>query len=111
MSQVYFEPVAGSDSICYPPRVRRRDLGVAPSGNSRRALVPRTPAKQQSVGGLGSLHLAGGGVTVFVPGMLELYMCGRIYDPGMGSYRPRVRRNLDVAPRGDSHVTPFGTQV
>ena len=30
------------------------------------------------------------GATVFVPGLLELYMYGRISDPGMGSYTAQV---------------------
>ena len=34
----------------YPARVRR-DLGVGPRGNSRRALAPWTPANQQSPSG------------------------------------------------------------
>ena len=35
------------------------------------------------------------GTTVFVPGLLELYMYGRISDPGMRPYPPR----LALAPR------------
>ena len=30
------------------------------------------------------------GVTVFVPGVLDLYIYGRIFDPGKGPYPPRV---------------------
>ena len=30
------------------------------------------------------------GITVFVPGLLELYTYRRIYDPGMDPYPPRV---------------------
>ena len=32
--------------------------------------------------------------TVFVPGLSELEMYGRIYDPGMGCYPPRVAMAL-----------------
>ena len=35
------------------------------------------------------------------PGLLELYIHGRISDLKMGPYRPRVRRDLDVVPRGN----------
>ena len=41
-------------------------------------------------------------VSVFVPGLLELWIYGRISDPGMGNYPPRVRRDLGVGPRGNS---------
>ena len=35
-----------------------------------------------------------------VSGLLELYIYGRIFDPGMGHYHPRVRRHHDVLSRG-----------
>ena len=40
-----------------------------------------------------------GGVSVFVPGLLELQRYGRIYDPGMRPYLLRVRRDLEVVPK------------
>ena len=40
--------------------------------------------------------------TVFVPGLLELYMYGRFYDSGTGPDPPLVRGDLDVGPRGNS---------
>ena len=54
--------------------------------------------------GVGFPHRAGRyrplGFTVFVPGLLELYIYGRIPDPGMTPCPARVRRDLDVGPRG-----------
>ena len=38
----------------------------------------------------------------FIPRLLELYMYGRISDPGMENYRPWVWRDLDVGHRDDS---------
>ena len=38
------------------------------------------------------------GITVFVPGLLELKKCGRTFDPWMGPSPLRVRRHLDVGP-------------
>ena len=37
----------------------------------------------------------------FVDGLWKLYMYGRIYDPGIGLYRPRVRQVLDVVAGGN----------
>ena len=61
------------------------------------------------------------GFTFFVPGLLELYIYGRIPDPGMTPCPSRVRRDLDVGPRGSyrSALAPvcmfirpiFGTQL
>ena len=55
--------------------------------------------------GLGFPHRAGrcrsGGLR-FVPGLLELWRYGRICDPGMITYLPRVRRDHDVSPRNNS---------
>ena len=42
------------------------------------------------------------GMSVFVPALLKLKMYGRIYDSGLGPYNPRVRRDLNVVPRGNS---------
>ena len=51
------------------------------------AQAARTPANQQSTGGNGVSTPCGEvsirGTTVFVPGALELYMYGRVSDPGM----------------------------
>ena len=38
------------------------------------------------------------GKSVFVPGLSELYMYGRIYDPGMGTYPPRDALALCTSP-------------
>ena len=40
------------------------------------------------------------GTTVFVPGLLGLYMHGRIYDAGMGLYPPRVVLALRISDWG-----------
>ena len=40
------------------------------------------------------------GTTVFVPGLLELSMYGRIPSPGMGSYLPRVVLAIQTPGRG-----------
>ena len=42
------------------------------------------------------------GITVFVPGLSELYMYGEISEPGMRTYPPRMRRDRGVFPRGNS---------
>ena len=59
----------------YPPRVRR-DLGVGPRGNSRRALAPRAPDNQQSARGVRVSTPCGryepGGSPGLVPGLSEL---------------------------------------
>ena len=49
------------------------------------------------------------GITVVVPCWLELYMFRIISDLGMGLYPPRVRRDVDVGPRGNSLIA-FGSQ-
>ena len=36
------------------------------------------------------------GTTVLVPGLLKLYMYGRIHDTGMGPYPPRVTLALRI---------------
>ena len=59
----------------------------------RAALAPRTAANQQSASRWGFHTVRGDidpGNTVFVPGLLEFYMHGRISDPGMGPYPPRA---------------------
>ena len=38
---------------------------------------------------------------VFFPGLLELYMYGRISCPGMGPYHPRVRRDIGNEPHSN----------
>ena len=86
----------------YLPRVRR-DLGIDPRGNSHCALALTI---QQPACGIGVSTPCGAvstrGICVFVPGLLELKRYGRIYDPGMGNYLPRVRRDLGIGPRGNS---------
>ena len=81
-------------------------LGVVPRGKPRRALAPGAPVNQQSPSGVGVSTPCGAVSTreiyVFVPRLLELYRYGRIRDPGMGNYHPRVRRDLGVVPRGNS---------
>lgn len=42
------------------------------------------------------------GMSVFVPGLMELHMFGVMYDPGMGPSRSWMRRDLDVVLRGNS---------
>ena len=91
----------GTGSIC--PRVRL-DIDVVPWGTSRHALALLNPAEHQSSDG-GRLSTPFGavstrGITVFVPRVLELQMCGGISDLGMGNYTPLLRRVLDVVPRG-----------
>ena len=87
----------------YSPRVQR-DLDAVPSGNTRWLNEPQ-PISNQPMG-LGFPHRAGqyrpGGSPFFVPGLSELLRYGRISHPGMGPYPPRVRRDLDVGPRGNS---------
>ena len=93
-----FSPLLG----LYTPRVRR-DLDVVPRGISRHALAPQTQPISKPMG-VGFPHLRAGidrGMTVFVPSLLELLMYGRIYDPGMGTYPPRMRRDLDVVSTGN----------
>ena len=89
----------------YPPRVWR-NLGVVPRGNSRRALAPGAPANQQSPSGVWvstpCVAVSTRAICVFVPGLLKLHRYGRISDPGMGNYPPRVRRDLGVGPRSNS---------
>ena len=68
--------------------------------------VYRTPATQQSAGGgvvstpCGSVLTRG--IAVFVRGLFELCIYGRIYDPGMMFYRPRMRWDLGGGLRGNS---------
>ena len=50
--------------------------------------------------------VSSGWITVFVHDSFELKVYERIYDPGTGAYPPRVRRNRDVAPRGNSRCAP-----
>ena len=53
--------------------------------------------------GVRFLHLAGHtdlGHHRLVREVLELWIHGRIYYPGMGTHPPRVWRNLDVVPGG-----------
>ena len=67
----------------------------------------RALANQRSAGGVGFSTPCGAvstrGITVFVPELSELYMYGRISEPGAGTYPARVRRNRGVSPRGNSH--------
>ena len=76
----------------YPPRLRR-DLGVGPRGNSRRALAPGAPTNQQSPSGVRVSTPCGAvstpGICVVVPALLELSMYGRISDSGIGTYPSR----------------------
>ena len=44
--------------------------------------------------------------TVFVPDLLGSKMYGRSADPGMESYPPRVRRDLEVPAKGNSLHAP-----
>ena len=94
-------PVMGT----YPPRVRR-DLGVGPRGNSRRALATKAPTNQQLASAVGVSIPHGKGSTratsVFVPGLLELYIYGQISHRGIKPYPPRMRRDLDVGQEGQS---------
>ena len=62
------------------------------------------PISNQSMGW--RFHTVRGGIDpgdhCFVPGLLGLYMYGRIYDPGLVSYPPRMSRDLDIVPRGNT---------
>ena len=53
-----------------------------------------------------SFHSVRGGIDPgdlrFVPELLEIYRFERIWEPGMGTYSPRVLQDLDVGPRGNS---------
>ena len=53
-----------------------------------------------------SFHRVRGGIDPgdlrFVPELLEIYRFERIWEPGMGTYSPRVLQDLDVGPRGNS---------
>ena len=42
------------------------------------------------------------GMLVFVPGLLCFEICHRMSGPGLGSYRPRVWRYLNVVAKGTS---------
>ena len=48
------------------------------------------------------------GITVLVPGLLELQLYRNIFNAEMRPYPPRVRRDLGVGPRGNSRrpLTP-----
>ena len=50
-------------------------------------------------------HTARGGIDrgspFSVPGVLEVEIYRRLYDPGMERYCPRERRHLNVVPRGN----------
>ena len=88
----------------YHPRVRR-DLDVVPSGNSRRTgcMSPSQSATRDVVGvstpcGVVTTR----GICVFVPGLLEMQIYGRICDRGIGAYPPRVRRDPGIDKRCNS---------
>ena len=53
-----------------------------------------------------SFHSVRGGIDPgdlrFVPELLEIYRFERIWEPGMGTYYPRVLQDLGVGPRGNS---------
>ena len=57
-----------------------------------RWLYSRAPTNQQSAGGVGVSTPCGAvstrGITLFVPGLSELYIYGGIYEQGMGTYVP-----------------------
>ena len=83
----------------------RRDRGVAPKRNPRRALAPEASANQQSASGTGVFTPCGAvptlGIYGYVPRLLEVYRYGWVPDTGMGTYYPRVRRDRGVCPRGN----------
>ena len=82
----------------YLPTVRR-DLGIGPRGNSRRA------DNHQSDSGVGVSTPRGAVstrvISVFVAGLLG-FKTWLIPDPGTRNYPPRVRRDLNVVPRGNA---------
>ena len=51
-----------------------------------------------------SWELSARGIGVFVPRLLGLYRYGRISDPGMAAYPPRLRRDFCVGPWGNSRL-------
>lgn len=92
----------------YPPRLRR-DLGIVSIGNLRHAETRIDSADQQlaNKGGVSTpcAAISLRGITVVVPGLLELYMYGNIADPGMEPCGRLVRRDLDFVPRSKSRCT------
>ena len=60
-----------------------------------RCILSRAPANQRLAGGIGvptpCEAVSTRGITVFVPGLSELYMYEGISEPGMGTYSPQVR--------------------
>ena len=56
----------------------------------------------------GWYRLAGYQVSVIVARLLELYIHGRIYDPGMGPYHPWVRRDIDDDPESRVNLKILG---
>ena len=65
-----------------------------------------SPVNHQSAPGVGVSSPCGAFSTwemsVFVSGLSDLWTNGRIYDARMGLHCPRVQRDLDVLPRGNS---------
>ena len=79
----------------YPPRDALA-LCTIPSQSAIDQLYLRSPVKQRLSTGAGVSTPCGvcstRGITVFVPGLSQLYIHGGISDPGMGPCRPRVAR-------------------
>ena len=48
------------------------------------------------------------GISVLVPRSLKLYLYGRIHDPGMGFYHPRVRRDIGHEPQSNLKISRGG---
>ena len=78
---------------------------LARGGNlASRWLYKPQPISNQRMG-VGLSYRAGGidpRGHFYCPGLLELYMQGRVFDQGMGLYPPRMRRGPDAGPRGNS---------
>ena len=83
----------------------RRDRGLGPRRNPRRALAPEVSANQQSASGTGVFTPCGAvptlGIYGYVPRLLEVYRYGWVPDTGMGTYPPQLRQNRGVGPRGN----------
>ena len=84
------------------------DPGIEPHNTRvRRDVHPEPQSSHKAGSGVGISTPGGGGID---PGnvhfrsldLLELYVYGRISDQRMGPCHPRVRRSLDIVPRGNS---------
>lgn len=70
------------------------DTGI--TGISRGALCFINPSQEQSASGVGLFTPCGAlsiwGTSVYILGLLELQICGKVYYPGMGPHVAQVAR-------------------